>query len=342
MRGRQTENRMPLRRAFTLVELLVVIAIIGLLIALVLPAVQAAREASRRMSCSNNLKQLGIALHDFHDANDHLPTGADAKPFPAAPNHPHNFYRWSALAHLMPYLEQSNAYNNLDLSVPLYGANFQVTPENKAAVAIVLPLFLCPSDRQEAVADGFGPTNYAACTGTGAGGGTPFDTDGVFYINSHVRLAEVTDGVSNTVFMSESLLGEGPESTTNVAEVDHRRDYAFFLSAPLTDALCAKPVSYNVSNRRGFAWANGEYRCGLYNHYYPPNKATFDCIGVQIFGTVEKRNAAFGWRTARSNHPGAVNVLLGDGSVRPVRDEIDPAAWYALATRNGGEPAGGF
>ncbi len=329
---------MALRRAFTLVELLVVIAIIGILIALLLPAVQAAREASRRMGCANNLKQLGLALHDFNDAVGHLPSGADAKPFPAAPTHPHNFYRWSALVHLLPYLEQSNTYNQLDLSLPLYGANFQVTSENKAAVALVLPLFLCPSDKQEAVTEGFGPTNYAVGTGTGTGGGTPFDTDGPFFVNSQTRLADVTDGTSNTAFMSESLLGEGPEGTTDATVMDFRRDYAFFLSAPLTDALCSKPVTYNYSNRRGFSWANGEYRCGFYNHYYTPNRAVFDCIGVQIFGAIEKRQAPFGWRTARSNHPGAVNLLLGDGSVRPVRDEIDPAVWRALATRDGGEP----
>lgn len=328
---------MPARRAFTLVELLVVIAIVGLLIALLLPAVQAAREAGRRMSCSNNLKQLGIALHEFHDAYNHLPTGADSKPFPLNPGQAHSLYRWSALVHLMPYFEQTNAYNALDLSFPLYGSNFQVTPANRAGVAIVLPMLLCPSDKREAVAEGFGPTNYAACTGTGMGGGTPFDTDGAFYINSQTRFADVTDGASNTVFMSESLLGEGPENSTNVAEVDPRRDYAFFTIAPLNDALCGKPVAFNVTQRRGFSWANGEYRCALYNHYYPPNHGQFDCIGVPIFGTVEKRYASYGWRTARSDHPGAVNVLLGDGSVRPLRDQIDGIAWRGLATRAGGE-----
>jgi len=328
---------MSVRRAFTLVELLVVIAIIGLLIALLLPAVQAAREAGRRMSCSNHLKQLGIALHEFHDANGRLPTGADSKPYPPAPSHAHNFYRWSALAHLLPYLEQANTYDALDLSVPLYGADFLVTTANRAGVAIVLPVLLCPSDKQEPVAEGFGPTNYAACTGTGIDGGTPFDTDGTFFINSQTRLADITDGASNTVFMSESLLGEGPEKTTNAAEVDSRRDYSFFTLAPLTDAICNKPVAYNISNRRGFSWANGEYRCALYNHYYPPNYGQFDCIGVPIFGTVEKRYAGYGWRTARSEHPSAVNVLLGDGSVRPLRDQIDGVAWRGLATRAGGE-----
>ena len=102
---------------FTIVELLVVVAVIGVLIALLLPAVQAARESARRMNCLSNLKQLGLALHHFESANKHYPTGAESREYAASPNHAYNFYRWSTFAHLTPYLEQTSIYKALDLSV---------------------------------------------------------------------------------------------------------------------------------------------------------------------------------------------------------------------------------
>src|SRR4051812_45341896 len=151
-------------RGFTMIEVLVVIAIIGVLVALLLPAVQMAREAARRSQCLNNLRQLGLAIHNFEAANKRLPVGSESKAYAAAPTFPYNFYRWSALAYLTPYLEQSNVYNGLDLTVPLYAPpSFAIATQNQAAVKTVVPLFLCPSDLKKAVADGFGPTNYAAC-----------------------------------------------------------------------------------------------------------------------------------------------------------------------------------
>ncbi|MBI2825395.1 MAG: DUF1559 domain-containing protein [Planctomycetia bacterium] len=330
-------------RGFTLIELLVVIAIIGIMIALLLPAVQAAREAARRSGCANNLKQLGIAAHHFHDAHGHLPTGSDSKQYPDAPNHPYNYYRWSAVAHLAPYFEQGNTRNLLDLSLPLYGTDRRVTPANLAGVAMVIPLLLCPSDKQEPVADGFGPTNYATCTGTGAAGGSPFGADGAFYINSATRFADITDGLSQTTLMSESLLGEGPESLSDRALVNRQRDYAFvfLFTSPLSEATCGASSQWNVTNRRGFSWANGEFRCTLYNHYAPPNSPVIDCIGAMLSGGKETRETGYGWRAARSAHTGGVNVLKGDGSVAFVIDHIDLTAWQALSTRAQGEPLGG-
>jgi prepilin-type N-terminal cleavage/methylation domain-containing protein len=125
-------NRRPLlrRSAFTLIELLVVIAVISILVALLLPAVQAAREAARRMSCSNNMRQIGIAMHDHHAAMNKLPPGSVAKQYPNDPNTPWTFYRWSAFAMLSPYLENTAAYQILDLSKPLYNSSFSVTAEN--------------------------------------------------------------------------------------------------------------------------------------------------------------------------------------------------------------------
>lgn len=328
------------RNGFTLVELLVVISIIGILLALLLPAVQAAREASRRNGCLNNLKQLGIALHHFESAQGRLPTGADSKPLASAPSHAHTFYRWSTLAHLTPYLEQSSVYRQLDLTQPLYDVSLQVSPANRLAVGFIVPLFLCPSDLGEGVTTGFGPVNYAACTGTGIAGGTPFDTDGVFYVNSETRLAEISDGTSSTIAFSESTIGEGPANLTNAALVDPQTAYAFQFSSPLTPTLCSSARRWNMTDRRGFSWANGEYRCTLYNHYQTPNAAEIDCLGVQMFGPPETKFAPYGWRAARSRHPAGVNALSADGSARFYSDAIERSAWQALATRATGDDVG--
>ena len=325
------------RQAITLIELLVVIAIIAFLMALLLPAVQATRETARRTQCLNNLKQIALAAHNYERARGHFPTGADSKKYAAAPTHPYTFYRWSTLAHLTPFLEETAAFNALKLGLPLYDPTFKVFPENKPGVALVLPLFLCPSDRQVPVADDFGPTNYAACAGSGAGGGTPFATDGIFYVNSRTRIRDIRDGTAHTVIFAESLLGDGPESFTNSALADPRTTYRFHYVTPLTEGTCQSAVNWNFTNRRGFAWASGEYRCALYNHYLPPNSPTLDCLAARLTGGFDVRLAAYGWRAARSNHVGGVNVALADGSARFVEDTVDLSTWRALGTRAGGE-----
>jgi prepilin-type N-terminal cleavage/methylation domain-containing protein/prepilin-type processing-associated H-X9-DG protein len=324
---------------FSLVELLVVITIIGFLLALLLPAVQTARESVRRVACQNNLKQLGIALQQHESARGHFPTGSESHQDPAAPSSPYGFYRWSALAHLLPYLENTSAYETLDLTLPLYGGNLQVTPANKRGVGITIGLFLCPSDVQTPVSAGFGPTNYASCAGSGSGGGTPFKTDGIFYVNSATAAADIHDGLSNTMAMSESLLGAGSTPLFDPAGADARTVYAFVNAVPLTEAACQSPTIWNFTNRRGFSWANGEYRCTLYNHYRGPDAPEIDCISALVVGDVSIRYAAYGWRAARSNHPGGVNGLLADGSVGFYNDTIDLPIWQALATRSGNERA---
>jgi prepilin-type processing-associated H-X9-DG protein len=317
-----------------LVELLVVIAIIGLLVALLLPAVQMARESARRTSCGNNLHQIGIAALHFHDAKGSFPVGAESREYKGHPAHPWTFYRWSALAHLMPYMEEANLHGQLDLDLPLYGVNFEVTPPNAQAVSTVVPFLLCPSDHGQQVNKGFGPTNYAACTGTGIGGGTPVETDGVFYVNSQTKLSQIPDGASHTVLFAETLLGN--VKGTPLAR-DVSVDYKFALLAPVTATGCEGSAQWNVADPRGFSWANGEYRCALYNHAYLPNQQTFDCVGVPLGGSSQWRYTPFGWRAARSRHLGGVNVLLADGSVQFISGSIDLKPWQAMATRNGGE-----
>jgi len=323
------------RGGFTLVELLVVIAIIGLLVALLLPAIQASRESARRSSCTNNLRQIGTAAQNFHGVHGSFPVGAESREYAANPTNPWTFYRWSSLAHLTPFLEDSNVYNSLNLKVPLYtGPTSTPGPENARGVALVVPVFLCPSDHGQRVSANFGPTNYAACAGSGTGGGSPHDADGVFYVNSETSIQQITDGTSHTALVSESLLGY-PEGGPLARDV--QRDYKFVLSAPLSDTNCQNTPQWNISNGRGFSWASGEFRCALYNHFYLPNENVPDCIGVQLGGGLSMVYTPFGRRAARSNHAGGVNLLLADGSVRFVRDAIDPALWRGLSTRDGGE-----
>ena len=321
-----------MRRAFTIIEVLVVISVIGILAALILPAVQAARESARRMSCANNMRQIGIAMYAHQTAKKNLPAGSIARPLPGVRGAPWSFFRWSALATLSPYLENTAAYNSLDLTKPLYNVGFGVTAENVAGAKVVVPTFLCPSDTLRILNPKFGPTNYAFCTGTGIDGGTPIKTDGVFYVNSQTKLSDISDGTANTIALSESILGEaGPQAR------DPKTGYRFTFVAPLTDANCANVLTWNYTDPRGFSWVNGEYRNGLYNHYYMPNSSTADCMSAKIGGGPEVNFTPFGWKTARSLHRSGVNVLKADGSTAFLSEDITPEVWRATATRKGSD-----
>src|SRR5947209_5687603 len=210
MRGR-------LRPGFTLIELLVVIALIPILIGLLLPAVQKAREAAARMKCSNNLKQVGLALHNYEGANGKLPP---LYPGTAPGSTIFNYkYTWSVLAQLNPYLEQTNIYNSMDLNQPMYDATNQITSQNRFAVVQKVGIFLCPSDRGMPVSSAYGvtdmgPTNYVACHGSGVSGGgygSPVNGDGIFPAVTGVKITDIGDGTSNTAAFSESILGDGAE-----------------------------------------------------------------------------------------------------------------------------------
>ncbi len=325
-------------RGFTLVELLVVIAIIGVLVALLLPAVQAAREAARRGQCSNNLRQIGLAAQNFYSVKNGFPSGWDSRPNPAASGSPWTFARWGRSRDLSPYLEQTNAVNLLDMTVPLYSATLAVSTQNVNGVAMVVPDFLCPSDHGQVVLAGFGPTNYAACMGSSVNGGSPVTTDGIFAINSQTNLKTVTDGSSKTALFSESRLAPAQGGS---GVNDPQTQYVFYLGSPLTDTMCASTTNWsqNAQYPKGFGWVSGEFRCTSYNHYYGPNSNTRDCMGEQLAGPGGPSAALvdFGWRAARSLHPGGVNLALADGSLQFITDTVDLFVWRALATRAGGE-----
>jgi prepilin-type N-terminal cleavage/methylation domain-containing protein len=316
--------------AFTLVELLVVIAIIGVLVALLLPAVQAAREAARRMQCGNNLRQIGIALHNYADVARSLPAGYNGLPYPPSPS---THFRWSGLAAITPYLEQTAIGGALDFTVPLFGPatmNFEIFPQNRQAVATRLKVFLCPSDTGKTVTPDRGPSNYMLCTGDGDDGGDLYDATGTFFANSWLRLAQVRDGLSNTVFGSETLLGTGQADESGPTPTNPRLAYLAISATRITPAMCQGGGTWRYN--RNYCWADGGVTTGVYNHYFLPNAPQPDCMA----------RASPGWKAARSAHPSGVMVLLGDGAVRWVAQNIPLTIWQAVATRDGGESNGDF
>jgi prepilin-type N-terminal cleavage/methylation domain-containing protein len=321
-------------RGFTLVELLVVIAIIGILVALLLPAVQAAREAARRMSCSNNLKQLSLALHNYESSLRTFPPGGLGFPFV-----------WSAHAHLLPYAEQENLEDLLNYSVPPLNAfNFGAydpvaVGQNDSAAQNRLPLLLCPSDKDAVPGSAYGGISYPACAGSGVNGSAATDdgaianADGVIFSLSKITFRDVLDGTSNTVAFGEHLLGDGQDTAPPTGEYRHRV-VVLPTSTQTTPAACAPGAAPAWSGQRGAIWVNGHLADTMYNHWYPPNsKSDPDCHnGFHNFALV----------SARSRHPGGLQISLVDGSVRFVSDTIDLAIWRALATRAGGEVIGDY
>ncbi len=319
------------RRGFTLIELLVVIAIISVLISLLLPAVQSAREAARRTQCQNNLKQLGLAMHNYHSAIQSFPIGYTIyeQPWPVDPTVPGGHAKWGVLAMLTPFLEQTSVYNSINFAFPLIGGpnqNFALFQENQTVVSTQIAIFLCPSDGMIQPGSTTAPSNYVACASSGVV--VPdrgfHDSDGTFYVNSATRMADIRDGSSNTVVMSESLIGPGGPYNISIDLInDDPRRYIRHVST-LTEEDCLAATV--VHPRKRGNWADGDGNAGSYSHWYPPNQPQSSCNRHSV-----------GWSEASSEHPGGVNALFGDGSARFINETIDLLAWRALATRKGRE-----
>lgn len=320
------------RRGFTLIELLVVIAIIAVLIALLLPAVQQAREAARRTQCRNNLKQMGLALHNYESSHSVFPPGGLGYPFV-----------WSAQAQLLPYVDQGSLQRLLNFSVPpmnaFVGAHDPVAvAANDTAAQTKLAMFLCPSDKNGVPGSVYGGISYSACSGSGindvanaADDGSVSNADGLIFSRSKIGFRDITDGASNTVVFGEQLLGDGNNAAPATGDYRHRVVELSMATVP-TIAGCASAATW--SGQRGSKWINGHLADTMYNHYHAPNSAVYpDC---------HNGYHSVALTSTRSAHVGGVQVCLADGAVRFVSDNINLGIWRALATRAGGEITGEF
>jgi prepilin-type N-terminal cleavage/methylation domain-containing protein/prepilin-type processing-associated H-X9-DG protein len=321
------------QRGFTLIELLVVIAIIGVLIALLLPAVQSAREAARRAQCVNNLKQISLAMHNYHDSNNCLPLGRTLQAGTYRP--------FSQFARLLGYMEQRNIFDSLNFSLSSYD------PTNVTAAATAINSFLCPSDVRVSIPPGqvlagFGwaGINYRANEGTSVAmwygaddtsnvnNGVVAPPNGLFYSDQLIRFADITDGTSNTAAFSEHVLGD----FSNSIATDFSDTFAPG-THPLTsdDAynMCLATTINNLSlqgySNIGAPWTYGYHSTTSYWHSGPPNSRSCMFPPSRIA------------TTANSRHPGGVNVSLADGSVRFIKNTVNLQAWRSIGTRSLGE-----
>ena len=336
------------RRAFTLIELLVVISIIGVLVGLLLPAVQQAREAARRAQCVNNLKQIGLAMHNYVSTFGVLPFGKGGSYDMSVPGTP-MYARWSANSQLLIYLEQGNLFNAINFNLPpetpgMEGAlPFMPAFENPDRAnstwsRIKVATFLCPSDPEES-ADWPGGNNYYgnqqtwACdlSETNPSSLAPNEKiQGIFYFGSRVKPADVTDGLSQTAFFSEKLKGNGvPDPRSDMVVIPNQSS----LNATYQTCMAVTPqTAVPLTSKQGASWVMGEMCCTTYNHVAPPNSRT--CSGVGFPGSMANMSMQV---PPSSQHPGGANLLMGDGSVHFVKNGIDLLTWRAIGTRGGGE-----
>jgi len=356
-------------RGFTLVELLVVIAIIGILLALLLPAVQMAREAARRAQCLNNLKQIGIALHAYHDTHDVFPistTGAA----PRGTGCGNGFYSW--LAMILPFVEQGNLYRSIDFNVGMMDTcafnssdDYQVltlsaTHPNARAAATIVQTYVCPSDSfdENSVMGSARPApgSYAGNVGwvsgtKGLDGTTPAvnTSNGFFGLANpagrepwqvpRVAMRDFTDGLSYTGAVAERLITSAisQEDLTNAPEAVKSYCGGSGLSlslkrwVPYCNAVSLPDPLF--SQYHGRAWISGwSLAANHYMHVMPPNSRNCHIYG----GEGDGENVV----TTSSHHVGGAQVLMGDGRALFVRDGVDLTVWWSAGSRNGGEPVG--
>ena len=344
---------------FTLIELLVVIAIIAVLIALLLPAVQAAREAARRSQCVNNLKQFGLALHNYHDAFACFPFGKGNCYMSTVPGAP-VYARWSAHSQILGFLEQQPLFNAINFDLPpetpnvsLTGMTFEPAYQdpnraNATISRITIAMFLCPSDPASG-GDWPAGNSYMineggwlcdACEKYPPMVGPSGIPRGPFYNMSCVRMAGVTDGSSQTAFFSEKRRGQGtPDPKADLYAMNN----ATSLLQTYQQCTNLNPTTAMIlTSRMGAAWAVGAMTCIEYNHVSGPNTRSCGAMmgGMMMSGPTAMVNMAVQIPPS-SYHAGGVNLLIGDGSVRFVKNSVAPNVWQSLGTRNGGEVISG-
>ena len=342
------------RRGFTLIELLVVIAIIGVLIALLLPAVQSAREAARRAQCTNNLKQLGLALHNYESSIGSLPWG----------DGPDQWNQWSSLALMTPYLEQYTIYSALNFDWSLQNPALLA---NTTAQRATISFLQCPSD-DDRLTSPDGHNNYAANAGNAPAAFYDWDNTGAFNglfgwsgrdparVTSPgekknkpiVKLADIRDGTSNTAAFSERVKGIGwfanptvPDFSTPSStpvqipkpsnNVDLNSPQTFYQQCKATGPTASGATFSPNFYAYGSYWHNGGFGHSRYNHIMPPNSHSCN------YNTIRWGGDSGGAYSASSRHPGGVNIAFADGSVRFIKSTVAPVVWWALGSRAGGE-----
>ncbi|MGC8642045.1 MAG: DUF1559 domain-containing protein [Isosphaeraceae bacterium] len=341
------------RAGMTLIELLVVVFIIGLLIALFLPAVISSRGAVRRAECVNNLRQLGVAIQSFEVGTGYFPSGAPGvrqtiggRVGVAVPR------EHSPLLQILSYLDADPVAKSANLTLRY---DFGDTPENATVSRTHLSVFLCPSETSPLLAAPTGPTSYRANLGPGPYlidmsarpiGNYPGGGEGPFVFGRNLSPGDFKDGLSNTVFMSEKLMGDNNPAVFTVA-----RDFwcaglpgPDYPEANTLVAICAaapRGVPPHVSTG-GESWYTSGFDTTFYNHTVIPNARVAGCKIEGTDPTPETSGNFGGVFGASSLHGGGVNAMMGDGAVKFVKDSIDLAVWRALATRAGGESATDF
>jgi prepilin-type N-terminal cleavage/methylation domain-containing protein/prepilin-type processing-associated H-X9-DG protein len=343
------------RRGFTLIELLVVIAIIAVLIALLLPAVQAAREAARRAQCVNNLKQIGLALHNYHQVQDKFPLGSskgfhDVGVYQAKQN-------WSAHGQMLPQMEQMAVYNaiNFNFGVDENAPTSICYLVNSTSVNTQIRSFLCPSDTN---AGGSYPSanSYFASVGTTAnftnGGNTGLadlsdhPTTGLFGFQVCYGIRDCLDGTSNTIAFCESTvgnssltLGQKDIGIVNIGAAtasllqDASSNYALTRAGLAACDQAFQNRSGTLDSSRGKVWAHGAMSFTMFNTVATPNQnnGTWTYCGDLGSGSLAM------YAEADSFHSGGVNTLMADGSVKFIKSSINQLTWFALGTKANGE-----
>lgn len=353
------------RLGFTLIELLVVIAIIGVLIALLLPAIQAAREAARRSQCANNLHQLGLAIQNYHSDHGLFPPGMIRGRVHGQTSNIDVWGSWSIQCFILPYLDQSEVYSRFNFALSSYRTDTNTSPGtgngagNSTAFGVRIAGFRCPSDAKEnnwgTVIGRVKPgNNYLINYGDTSRFSTysAQDSRGPFWNESNATIGLVTDGTANTIGWSERMTGTNVRSRSrNVADVFNSSPAwpsqpraVVLMAAGTFDTYVQACDTYansrvNTDNQRvhaGGLWNVGHGTYAFFNTIHTPNSEHADCLegGCGEFD-------CNGIYSASSNHAGGVNVAYLDGKVAFVSNSISREVWWAQGSRSGDETAGG-